>query len=194
MNFLAHAYLSFNQEHLLVGNLISDFVKGKAQYTYPPAIQTGIRLHRAIDAFTDAHHATKNAMHFFKMPYRLYSGPIVDILYDYYLANDTSIFPGETLFPFSNHVYEVLEKNAAILPPAFARVFTYMKQENWLWNYRKPEGMQKSLNGLMRRATYITDSDTAYKLFLQHHEALGNCYRYFISDVKSFAKQQMEVL
>src|SRR4051812_26110944 len=83
MNFLAHAYLSFGRADILTGNLISDFVKGKAQYTYPEQIQKGIRLHRAIDTFTDTHDATKEAMHFFKTPYRLYSGPIVDILYDH---------------------------------------------------------------------------------------------------------------
>ncbi len=71
MNFLAHAYLSFGDETILTGNLISDFVKGRAQYHYPPKIQKGIRLHRAIDTFTDAHPATKEAMNFFKTPYRL---------------------------------------------------------------------------------------------------------------------------
>src|SRR5215218_10282778 len=112
MNFLAHAYLSFNDEGLLTGNLISDFVKGKAQYQYPEHIQKGIRLHRAIDAFTDEHDATKEAATFFKTPYRLYSGPIVDVLYDYFLANDNTIFEGDALLLFSHQVYNTLEKQA----------------------------------------------------------------------------------
>lgn len=36
MNYLAHAYLSFNDPEILVGNLISDFVKGKKKFDYPP--------------------------------------------------------------------------------------------------------------------------------------------------------------
>jgi acyl carrier protein phosphodiesterase len=42
MNFLAHAYLSFNNPEILVGNMISDFVKGSRQFQYPEAIQNGI--------------------------------------------------------------------------------------------------------------------------------------------------------
>lgn len=194
MNFLAHAYLSFGREELLTGNMISDFVKGKAQYQFPQAIQNGIRLHRAIDAFTDAHPATKEAARFFKIPYRLYSGAIVDVVYDHFLATDNTIFPGETLYAFSQEVYTGLENQAAHLPPAFARVFGYMKAENWLWNYRTTEGTRRSLNGLVRRATYLAESETAFRIFLQHYQALERCYRRFIPDVKDWVKQQMPAL
>jgi|SRR6478672_4561280 len=191
MNFLAHAYLSFGDEALLTGNLISDFVKGRAQYQYPPAIQKGIQLHRAIDAFTDAHEATKEGMNFFKTPYRLYSGPILDIAYDHFLASDETIFPGETLAIFSQHVYRQLENEAAYLPPNFARIFYYMKTENWLLNYRTREGFRQSLRGLVRRATFLSESDTAFQLFETHYAELKNCYVTFIADVKIFAKQQI---
>ena len=71
MNYLAHAYLSFNQQEILVGNMISDFVKGKTKFNYPEGIQKGIALHRAIDEFTDTHPATKEAAAFFRPAYRL---------------------------------------------------------------------------------------------------------------------------
>ena len=191
MNFLAHAFLSFGDAEILTGNVISDFVKGKAQYTYPLPIQQGIRLHRAIDTFTDAHAATKEAVNFFKTPYRLYSGAIVDIVYDHFLARDKTAFPDETLLSFSLDVYRMLEQQAAHLPPHFAQVFLYMKKENWLWNYRTEEGILRSLRGLARRATYLTEGDTAFQLFLEHYQGLEACYQNFIPDVKSFTKQQI---
>ncbi len=92
MNFLAHAYLSFDHPEILVGNMISDFVKGNARFQYAEAIQQGITLHRRIDCFTDGHEATKNMKDFFREYYRLYSGPITDILYDHFLANDAEFF------------------------------------------------------------------------------------------------------
>ena len=61
MNLLAHAYLSFNNPPILVGNMISDYVKGKKQFLYDPLIQKGIQLHRIIDDFTDHHPATQDA-------------------------------------------------------------------------------------------------------------------------------------
>jgi acyl carrier protein phosphodiesterase len=194
MNFLAHAVLSFGDAEILTGNIISDFVKGRSQYNYPARIQQGIRLHRAIDAFTDTHPATKEATNFFKTPYRLYSAPITDIVYDHFLATDPLFFPGETLFSFSQEVYSMLEQQAAHVPPTFARVFTYMKSENWLWHYRSPEGIQRSLRGLARRATYLAEGETAFLLFQQHYAALRQCYHAFMPDVKTFAKQQLEAL
>jgi acyl carrier protein phosphodiesterase len=55
MNFLAHIYLSGNNELLKIGNFMADGIRGKQFETYPKAIQNGILLHRAIDSFTDAH-------------------------------------------------------------------------------------------------------------------------------------------
>ena len=81
MNLLAHAYLSFGQPQLLVGNMISDYVKGKKQYDYPLGIQQGIRLHRAIDAFTDSHAATAKGKAIFKPAVGLYAGAFMDVVY-----------------------------------------------------------------------------------------------------------------
>ena len=92
MNFLAHAYLSFDHPEILVGNLISDFVKGKKKFDYSEQVQHGIALHRAIDTFTDFHQATQIAKQVFRADYRLYSGAFMDIVYDHFLANDDNEF------------------------------------------------------------------------------------------------------
>ena len=99
MNYLAHAYLSFGHEEILVGNMISDFVKGKKKFDYSLGIQKGIALHRAIDSFTDDHPVTKLAKQFFKAEYGLYAGAFMDVVYDHFLANDTNEFAdGTALF------------------------------------------------------------------------------------------------
>jgi acyl carrier protein phosphodiesterase len=66
MNFLAHAYLSFGNDDLIIGNMISDFVKGKKRYDFPLPVQNGIELHRRIDAFTDAHAITSSSKKIFQ--------------------------------------------------------------------------------------------------------------------------------
>lgn len=191
MNFLAHAYLSFGQKEILVGNMVSDFIKGKAQYAFPDGIRKGILLHRRIDQFADEHPSSKNGADIFRPYYRLYSAPIMDIVYDYFLANDTAAFPGDSLFPFTQTVYRTLEEFAAHLPLRFTQVFAYMKMENWLWQYREVTGIEKSLRGLMRRASFVKDSSIAYELFLRHQAELRQCYAGFFEDVKLFAKQQL---
>ena len=194
MNFLAHAYLSFGHPQVLTGNMISDFVKGKAKFAYLPDIQKGMTLHRAIDAFTDRHPATKQAMEIFRPHYRLYSGAIVDVLYDHFLATDAAIFTPDSLRHFTTGVYATLEAHAFHLPPPFTHTLVYMKKENWLYNYSTTAGIEKSLTGLARRAAYMAESGTAMQLFQTHYTLLKSYYQPFIADVKMFAKQHFEEL
>ena len=194
MNYLAHAYLSFNQPGILPGNRISDYVKGKKKFEYPEEVQKGISLHRAIDTFTDEHAATKEAKEIFRPAYRLYSGAFVDVVYDHFLATDANEFSEESLLDFSKQVYNTLDDYTAHLPEKFASSFPYMKQHNWLYNYRTLWGVEKSLGGVVRRATYLTESDTAFSLFEQHYQLLQRCYRHFWADLKPFAKKQFELL
>ncbi|MDB5195902.1 MAG: hypothetical protein JWP88_272 [Flaviaesturariibacter sp.] len=194
MNYLAHAYLSFRQPGLLVGNMISDFVKGKAQFEYERQIQQGIRLHRQIDKFTDDHPATAKAKEFFRPDYRLYSGAIVDVLYDHFLANDDSCFGPNELLTFSFEVYDTLEYHQAQLPLRFTAMLPYMKSQNWLYHYGERDGIYQSLGGLVRRAAYLTEANTAFRLFEEHYEELANCYALFFEDVKNYAKAQVAQL
>lgn len=194
MNYLAHAYLSFLDPEIMVGNLISDFVKGRKKFDYPPGIQKGIALHRAIDTFTDEHMATREAREIFRPHYRLYSGALMDVIYDHFLANDESEFSHSTLLAFSEQVYTTLEDHAIWLPERFHGMFPYMKSQNWLFNYREKWGTAKSLEGLVYRAAYLQESATAYRLFEEHYQLLSQYYRQFWADVRPFALQQYELL
>ena len=194
MNYLGHAYLSFDSPQILVGNMISDFVKGSSRLGFSGNIQKGISLHRLIDDYTDSHPATKKAMEVFRPHYRLYAAPIMDILFDHFLANDPNLFNAESLKTFANATYLLLEKNMVHLPGRFVHVFTYMRAEDWLYNYRFKESMGKSLYGLVRRSSFLKESDTAYRLFNDHYDHLNDCYRQFFPDVKRFAKQQFDQL
>ena len=86
MNFLAHIYLSGDNEELKIGNFIADSVKGKQYLEYPPGIIDGIVLHRAIDTFTDTHPIVSRSVERLFERYGHYSRVIVDILYDHFLA------------------------------------------------------------------------------------------------------------
>ena len=187
MNYLGHAYLSFNNADLLVGNMISDYVKGKKQFDYPTLIQNGIKLHRSIDDFTDNHAATFEIKKLFKPAYRLYAGAFTDVVYDYFLANDTDQFSSpEELKKFTQNTYKLLQLQSEHFPEKFAKMFPYMQEQDWLYNYRLNEGMQKSFGGLARRAKYIEETDTAYQIFLEKKKHIQHWYEIFIPDVKFF--------
>ncbi len=190
MNYLAHAWLSFNQPEILVGNMISDFVKGKKRFDFNNNIQKGIMLHRNIDAFTDAHIATEQAKQFFKPAVGLYAGAFVDVAYDYFLACDKNEFSNETLLQFSLHTYAVIDKYSNLLPEKFARMFPYMKRDNWLYNYHTLKGIENSFTGLTRRAKYLSNNKIGFDFFQKNFTELQACYNSFFPDVKTFAFKQ----
>ena len=174
--------------------MISDYVKGKKKFDYPPAILKGIMLHRAIDNFTDLHEATKEAKKIFQPIYRLYSGAFVDVVYDHFLATDETYFTESTLFNFSQEVYNNIDKHLHWLVNKFAIMYPYMKEQNWLYNYRKRWGIEKSMEGVTRRAVYINDSKPAFELFEQHYQLLADCSRHFLASVIPFAENRFKEL
>jgi acyl carrier protein phosphodiesterase len=194
MNYLAHAWLSFHQPEILVGNMISDFVKGKKRFEFNEAIQKGIMLHRHIDTFTDDHPVTKAAKQFFKPAVGLYAGAFVDIVYDHFLAKDSGEFKNEGLLQFSQFVYTILEENIHILPEKFARIFPYMKGDNWLYNYRNLHGIEQGFGGLARRAKYLDNSADVFTAFETNYKQLQQCYSEFFPAVKEFAYKELEKL
>jgi acyl carrier protein phosphodiesterase len=190
MNYLAHAYLSFHQPEILVGNMISDFVKGKKQFDYPPTVQQGIRLHRDIDTFTDQHPATKKAKEFLKPAVGPYSGAFVDVVYDHFLALDQTHFTAGSLQDFVQETYAQLHAQTALLPERFAGMLPYMSEQNWLYNYRFTDGIEKSFGGVVRRAQYLDDPTQVFKLFLAHYDALREQYDVFFPDLYRFTSSQ----
>ncbi|MEO7264674.1 MAG: ACP phosphodiesterase [Ferruginibacter sp.] len=195
MNLLGHARLSFGKPDILVGNMISDYVKGKKQYDYPPGIFAGIRLHREIDLFTDTHEAIKAIAAYFKPDYRLYAYAITDVVLDYFLANDTNEFQNEKmLFDFSQKVYSDLESKSNYFPIIFQQMFPYMQQQNWLYNYRTMEGIERSMQGLKRRAAHIHEMETAYSVFKNNTEKIRELYQQFFPEVKKFAADNLQAL
>jgi acyl carrier protein phosphodiesterase len=164
------------------------------KFNYPEDIQKGITLHRAIDTFTDSHEATRLAKEFFRPAYRLYSGAFIDVVYDHFLANDPNEFNPESLRNFSETVYMILDRHFEYLPERFARMFPYMKEQNWLFNYSTIRGTELSFGGVVRRARYLRESDTARSIFEKHYKTLHAYYRVFFPDLKSFAKRMHEDL
>lgn len=174
--------------------MISDFVKGKKKFDFPIDIQKGIALHRELDEFSDSHPDTKQAKEIFRPHYRLYASAFMDVVYDYFIANDPGIFNEASLYAFTQQTYQLLEERRQWFPERFAAMFPYMRSQNWLFNYRYTWGIERSLGGLVRRAAYLKESETAFRLFLENMDILQVCYNQFSNDIKNFAKNRFTAL
>lgn len=193
MNYLGHAYLSYNNPQVLLGNIAGDHFKGKLSLAaLPEDMQKGVMLHRSIDGFTDTHPATARAKVWFREAYGLYSSAIIDVVYDHFLANDPKIFASEKdLYHFTQDTYRTITDNEHLLPETFAAYFPHMKEHNWLYGYRTMIGIERSLKGLARRAKHMPPPDEAYNLFVTNYYALNQCYYELIDDLITFVKIEL---
>lgn len=173
MNYLAHLYLSGGNEGLMLGNFMADFLNGPQQGKHEPAIMEGIRLHHAIDAFTDRHPVVKQGYQRLKPIYGRYGAVIIDVFYDYLLAQNWEAFAEMPLKEFAQSVYQVLEANQDKLPPKAQYVLPHMVKHDWLSNYAGTYGISKALEGLSRRASFENKMDQAIQT-LQHDFELFN--------------------
>jgi acyl carrier protein phosphodiesterase len=194
MNYLAHAYLSFGNEPILIGNMISDFVKGNQKFNYPSDVQKGIMLHRMIDVFTDAHVASKNAKEIFKPAAGAYAPVFVDVVYDHFLAVDETEFPLNKLEFFATETYRVLKKQETILPEKFKNMLPSMINQNWFLNYRFAWGIENSFGNIFRRAKYLEKNNRVFQCFHVNYNALGVCYKQLFTELKSFAFNEYNLL
>lgn len=187
MNFLAHSYLSFSEEQL-VGNMIADFVKNRDVARLPESIQKGIKLHRAIDTFTDAHPLIHEAKAPFRPLVRLYSGAFVDVAFDYFLANDTTENSQREWQEHSQRVYAVLRRYEQFLPEVFKKVLDKMQQDDWLYNYRNEWGIEYSFRNVVNKAQFLDKTTNVFPAFLANKDFLLEKYEIFFPEIKSFAQ------
>lgn len=192
MNFLAHAFLSFGQDEILIGNFIGDFVKGKMIDTYPTGIRQGIRLHREIDNFTDTHPLVKVSQSYLRPTFGHYSTVITDVFFDYFLGKYWDKYSSKSLETFVEETYETISKHEEDLPKQFKEMFFWMKSQNWLLNYRTIEGIQKSLSGLSRRARFDSKMELATGFLLEKEDEFQLIFFAFFKDLETFAKEKLK--
>jgi acyl carrier protein phosphodiesterase len=191
MNFLAHAYLSFGQEEILVGNFAADFIRGKEMALYHGDIRIGILLHREIDSFTDSHPLVRAGQSYLRPKFRHYSTVITDIFFDYFLGKNWDHFSPIPLEIFVNQTYDVLDRYQSQLPDRFGEMYYWMKSQNWLYQYREISGIQRSLSGLSRRTTFVSKMDEAPAVLLEKEAEFEVIFFAFFKELDTFARQKL---
>lgn len=192
MNFLAHIYLSGNNDQIKIGNFISDSVRGKKYKNFPIEIQKGILLHREIDTFTDAHKIFRQSTKRLHKNYSHYSGVIVDIFYDHFLAKNWSQYSDIPLDEYSFHFYNVLKDNAHILPERVQKIMPYMIKDNWLLSYASIEGIARVLNGMNNRTRNISKMNLATKELEEFYTEFENEFSLFFEELMEFSNKKIK--
>ena len=185
MNYLAHLYLADPEPDAWIGNLMGDFVKGPLPDSLPPALQQGIRLHRAVDHYTDQHPVFRHSKRRISPAYRRYAGILIDMFYDHLLAVSWSQYSQQSLRQFTTEVYAVLQRNQAQLPPRMQGSVSYMLANDLLHTYQQSSGIARALQGIERRLSRPSDLGQAITELHTNYSGLEDDFHDFFPQLRA---------
>lgn len=194
MNYLAHIYLSGDNDLVTIGNFIADGIKGKRYKKYSKDIQIGILLHRHIDTYTDAHKTVRISTKRLHEKYGHYSGVIVDILYDHFLAKNWTTYSDVPLGEYIENFYVSLETHYNILPLRIQKMMPYMLADNWLLSYASIDGISRVLDGMNRRTKNRVSMNEAVIELEAFYTEFETEFSAFFDELIASSKQKLEIL
>lgn len=191
MNFLAHIYLSGDQELLKIGNFMADSVRGSQYKCYPEALQKGILLHRYIDSFTDAHPIYRQSKHRLHEKYGHYSGVIMDIFYDHFLAKNWNSYHTTPLEIYAEEFYALLKEKHPWLTERAKHMVPYMIARNWLLSYASLDGLEKILFQMDRRTQQRVSMHEAMVELQTYYSEFENEFFQFFKELEEGCQQKL---
>jgi len=194
MNFLAHIYLSGENDLLKIGNFMADSIRGHSYDDYPTEIRKGILLHRSIDSFTDMHPVYRQSKHRLHEKYGHYSGVIMDIFYDHYLAKNWKTYSDEKLEDYAEKFYTLLTNNQEVLTERAKGMLPYMIGRNWLVSYATIEGLEMIMFQMDHRTKNRVDMHESIVELKQYYTEFENEFTLFFEELRKHCQQKLAEL
>jgi acyl carrier protein phosphodiesterase len=191
MNFLAHIYLSGNNDLIKIGNFMADGIRGNDYMKFSDDIKKGILLHRYIDTFTDAHPIYRKSKHRLHEKYGHYSGVIMDILYDHFLAKNWSKYSNEKLEDYADNFYKSLQENYNALTEKTKGMMPYMIARNWLVSYATIAGIEMILFQMDYRTKHRAHMQEAIVELEEFYVEIEEEFTLFFNELIIFAKEKL---
>lgn len=188
MNFLAHAVLAGDADTDRIGGLMGDFVKGLLPAGLPPALASGVALHRAIDSFADRHPAFIASRARISPERRRVGGILVDLFYDHLLARDWNRHGYGSLDDYTARLYASLDTLSSHLSEEAREIAALMARNDWLGSYRNLAAVGRAIDRMaihrLRRPTSLAGG---IEEFNANAEGFATDFQAFLPDAKAFA-------
>jgi acyl carrier protein phosphodiesterase len=191
MNFLAHTLLAGEDEGMIVGNFIADFLRGKKKMAaMPESIQKGILIHRKIDAFTDKHPVVKESYHRLKPTQGRYASVIIDVLYDYFLVKNWDKYSSTPLNELTENAYRHFEKHIDIYPKSLQKRLPLMIADNWMVRYGELDGLRFTFSKMALRIKFPNEFHTAVDDLIRLETELDMDFNAFFPNLVTYVEQE----
>ena len=133
MNYLAHIYLSENNDESKLGNFLGDFANKSLENNFEYSIRNGIFMHRKLDSFTDSNLVFLESKKRISSLNRRFAGVLIDMFYDHFLAKNWSEYSPMSLEEYADNFYSILKRFSYCLPDKLTRrmpLMMYLSSEN----------------------------------------------------------------
>ncbi len=194
MNFLAHFHLAWPDAGLIAGGLEGDFVKGPLRGALPPHLERGIKLHRAVDAFTDGHSLIQHLRQCLPPDLRRYAGILIDLSFDHYLSRHWSDFSDIPLTDFNSEVYRTLTAQQFILSEGGRRMLARLVEFDVLGLYLQWDNVLASATRIGERFQRSNPFLDLERQLSPAQDTLEQAFLNFYPQLQSFCKQRIESL
>lgn len=184
MNYLAHLFLSCQDDDLVIGNFIADSIRNKEVKTYSPAIQQGIFLHRKIDSYTDEHPIVRQGTRRLHPHHHKYAPVVIDVFFDNLLAHNWHRYSSEPLPVFAQKMYQLLRERQLDLPLKMQKYVPNMIASNWLEKYGTMEGLQYTFERMDKRTKFPSNFKNAVSHLEANFDAFNEEFNLFFPDVQ----------
>lgn len=189
MNYLAHLFLAGENPEIVVGNFIADHVKGIQVNAYSEKIRFGIKMHRAIDTFTDAHPIVHQSIMRLRPNFHKYSGVVVDMFYDHFLSLHWNEFSEQDLDTFTQQRFDMIKLFKPLLPERSVRLLYYMEKNNWLYSYSNFEGLQQAFSGMANRTSFVSHMEHAVEHLKVDYEIYQKEFELYFPELQIFVSE-----
>lgn len=189
MNYLAHLHIAEHTQTSLLGNFLGDFVKGNPDKLFDNEVVKGIRLHRFVDSYTDAHPLVKSVKPLFPKSLRRFSPIALDMFWDHCLAKNWSQFHEHSLPDFSLHAQTIINKERSrqinTLPEHFERVSTLVWQGKWFEHYIDIRNLEFALQRIAGRRPRMAPLGETFATLMEHYDVLSDTFFELYPDLLS---------
>lgn len=177
----------------MLGNFMGDFVKGNQYNNYPEEVRKGILLHRKIDAFVDKHPIHKKTRDRLRTKYGLYSGIVVDIIYDHFLSKYWLKYHSLPLHEYTASVYSYLQNNIWQLPQRLQGMVPVLIKNDWLQLYGSVEGIERVIYGMSKRTSLPDHSKFARSILEKHYGEIYNEFDIIFNELVNLATDNINL-
>ncbi len=189
MNHLAHALIADpGGVEFALGSALGDFTHGHPDPAWPAARQAGLRFHRAIDIFTDAHPEVVSARALFDPPLRRYAGILLDVWFDHLLARDFARWSAEPLRDFSRRWLDLLDARTAELPRALHEFLAFMHTHGLPAAYGDDAMIGRVLLGIAARLSHPSPVGAALPVLRERAVPLQRHFDAFFPELVARAR------